>query len=261
MDKQGRLIAFVGPMGSGKTTTLINLYNDFKKDGKKVLAIKPIIDTRYDENKIVSHDGLEIPCIAVETGYDIAFIEGIEEYDAILIDEMQFFDDFMTIAVLEAIVNCGIDVYVFGLDLNSEGTVFGLMGEILAHADEVFKLKTKCHKCGADARISMYIKGEKESEILIGGLDVYKPTCRNCYYNIDEETLSIKEYIEEIEKEEPILVNIKGDGFEASFTVTEEELEEAGYTLEEVQDINSIEGLMRLFEDLGYSYGDGEINE
>ena len=53
-----------GPMFSGKTTKLIDIYEDtVSKFGKEsCLAINYALDNRYGENKIISHDKKSIEC-------------------------------------------------------------------------------------------------------------------------------------------------------------------------------------------------------
>src|SRR5690606_38805992 len=79
---------------------------------------------------------------------------------------------------------------VFGLDVTSDDVTFGLVGDILTHADEVVKLKAKCSRCGNEARISHY-KGNKEksNNVKVGDLDVYEPLCRECFY-VEEQKIN-----------------------------------------------------------------------
>ena len=51
---EGRLDLIIGPMFSGKSTELIRKIRLAKIINKKVLVIKPIIDIRYKNDKIVS---------------------------------------------------------------------------------------------------------------------------------------------------------------------------------------------------------------
>ena len=46
----------IGPMFSGKTTYIINKYKLYLKENKKILCIKPNIDNRFINNKIVTHN-------------------------------------------------------------------------------------------------------------------------------------------------------------------------------------------------------------
>ena len=61
-NKVGYLNIILGPMFSGKTTYLINAYNNNINDNISTLAINHALDDRYGNGKIVSHDGNSIPC-------------------------------------------------------------------------------------------------------------------------------------------------------------------------------------------------------
>ena len=52
----GKLELIIGPMFSGKSTELIRQIKKFKAINKKILVIKPKIDDRYAQLKIVSHN-------------------------------------------------------------------------------------------------------------------------------------------------------------------------------------------------------------
>ena len=54
-----------GPMFSGKTTKLIELYRETIAKNRKCVAINYELDTRYGKNKIISHDGLAIDCYSI----------------------------------------------------------------------------------------------------------------------------------------------------------------------------------------------------
>ena len=71
-----------GPMFSGKTTKLLELYNLYvKMYGKdKCIAINYILDNRYGENRLTSHNKLSIECYSVknieEFKYEDFVVEG-----------------------------------------------------------------------------------------------------------------------------------------------------------------------------------------
>ena len=54
----GCLTVIVGPMFSGKTTTLIALRQEGLISGQKVVCIRRDIDSRYDTSTIQTHDGM-----------------------------------------------------------------------------------------------------------------------------------------------------------------------------------------------------------
>ena len=91
MTHTNKLELIIGPMFSGKSTELIRKIRLAKTINKKVLVIKPKLDNRYDNNKLVSHSFESEICETVDN------LESIDEiiihYDLIVIDEGQFFSD------------------------------------------------------------------------------------------------------------------------------------------------------------------------
>ena len=66
MKNKGKLELFIGPMFSGKSTELIKNVRLYKIINKKVLILKPNIDTRYEINRIVSHNGEKEDCYIID---------------------------------------------------------------------------------------------------------------------------------------------------------------------------------------------------
>lgn len=245
----GKLVAVVGAMGSGKTEKLIDIYEKFTKAGISTCVFKPAIDNRYGNNAVKSRNGKELEAISISSLEEILEMDK-EPPQVILIDEIQFFDQPNASQILTSITLVGIDVYVFGLDVTSEDTTFGMVGDILAHADEVVKLKVKCVRCGQDARISHFKGEDKTSDIRVGDLDVYEPLCKDCYY-IEEK--NIEQLLDDsLLEEERYVFTFDNHEFSAIVAVTGKELEDAGYTPEDVLDIISIDAVKNLLKDLGY---------
>lgn len=253
MANSGKLFAYVGTMGAGKSKRLCSLYHKLTNEGKHVIAFKHANDVQRGghEDRIVARNGDSVPAVTIESLSEVLLYETEKLFDAILIDEIQFFDDEHTLEVIEGALLVGVDVHVFGLDINSDFETFGLMGHILARADEVKKLKCKCHKCGAPARVSAYIGDEKkDGEVKVGDIGDYAPTCRACFYEEIPDTGKEEEYPQEDKFYE---FRLKGNGFGLDLGVYESDLTRAGYTVEQVKDINSDIGLQNLIKDLGYT--------
>ena len=75
----------IGPMFSGKSTKLIRKIQLAKSINKKVLVIKPLIETRYGENKLSSHS-LEYELCQSSSTLE-HFSNDVLNYDVIVIDE------------------------------------------------------------------------------------------------------------------------------------------------------------------------------
>ena len=171
-----------GPMFSGKTTKLIEIYKEMLAQKKNCIAINYELDTRYGKNKIISHDGLAITCYSITNIDDFinnsATKELIIRADFIFINEAQFFE-----AILESVLYLSEtlkkNVVLCGLDLDYKREKFGSMMELLSKATNVFKMTGKCAKCN---KASCYSHRTVNSyfQVLIGTTD-YIPLCETCY--------------------------------------------------------------------------------
>ncbi len=175
--KKGWIEVICGSMFSGKTEELIRRMKRAKFAKQNVEIFKPVIDTRYDEEKVVSHDANEIHSTPVPSSSNIPILaNGV---DVVGIDEAQFFDDGL-IAVCNQLAASGIRVIVAGLDMDFKGVPFGPMPGIMACAEYVTKVHAICMKCGELANHSHRII-EKKELVLLGEVDEYEPLCRNCF--------------------------------------------------------------------------------
>jgi thymidine kinase len=175
-EKKGWIEVICGSMFSGKTEELIRRLKRVNIANQKSKIFKPIIDTRYHESKIVSHDTNFIQSTPVENAKKI--LELSNDVDVVGIDEAQFFDESIT-EVCETLALKGIRVIVAGLDMDYKGVPFGQMPNLLAVADYITKLHAICMKCGNIANVS-YRKTANESQVLLGEKDIYEPRCRHC---------------------------------------------------------------------------------
>lgn len=175
--KKGWIEVICGSMFSGKTEELIRRMKRAKFAKQNVEIFKPEIDTRYDDEKVVSHDANEIHSTPVPSSSNIPILAN--NVDVVGIDEAQFFDDGL-IAVCNQLANSGIRVIVAGLDMDFKGVPFGPMPGIMACAEYVTKVHAICMRCGELANHSHRII-EKKELVLLGEVDEYEPLCRNCF--------------------------------------------------------------------------------
>ena len=106
---------------------------------------KPAVDTRYNEEKIVSHDEREIESTPVSHSNNIFLLA--QNCEVVGIDEAQFFDNELP-EVCEKLTQKGIRVIVAGLDMDYLGKPFGPMPELLAVAQFITKVHAVCMVCG-----------------------------------------------------------------------------------------------------------------
>ncbi len=174
---QGSIEVVTGSMFSGKTEELIRRLKRARFAKQKVEIFKPVVDMRYSQTNVISHDENSINSTPVENSSNILLLSA--NVDVVGIDEAQFFDNGL-VEVVVKLANMGIRVIVAGLDMNFKGEPFGPMPEIMAVADYVTKVHAVCMHCGSIAQFSHRIS-EKEQLVLLGEKDFYEPLCRRCY--------------------------------------------------------------------------------
>lgn len=163
-------------MFSGKTEELIRRLNRAIIAKKNVEIFKPILDNRYSEDEVVSHNNQKIPSLAVSNSESILLLA--ENKDVIGIDEAQFFDESLP-DVCNKLANKGIRIIIAGLDMDYLGNPFGIMPKLMAIADEVSKVHAVCMSCGEPALYSRRLV-DNQNKILLGEKNEYEPRCRNC---------------------------------------------------------------------------------
>jgi len=180
-ERRGWIEVVCGSMFSGKTEELIRRLKRAKIANLRVEIFKPKIDTRYDEQKIVSHDENAILSTPIDNSQTILLLAS--EVDVVGIDEAQFFDDQLP-EVCEQLAMRGIRVIIAGLDMDYQRKPFGQMPNLLAKADFITKLHAICVRCGNIANYS-YRKTSQEGQVVVGEMDIYEPRCRSCYHKKD----------------------------------------------------------------------------
>jgi len=173
----GWVEVITGAMFSGKTEELIRRLNRAIIARQKVEIFKPVIDTRYHEEYVVSHNETQIRSTPVNFSQDILLMAG--NSNVVGIDEAQFFDEHL-VEVATKLANMGKRVIIAGLDMDYLGKPFGPMPELMAVAEFVTKVHPICIRCGAIAVYSHRLTKDKDT-VLVGEKEAYEPLCRNCY--------------------------------------------------------------------------------
>ncbi|MTI20141.1 thymidine kinase [Fulvivirga sp. RKSG066] len=175
--KAGWIEVICGCMFSGKTEELIRRLNRSIIAKQKVEIFKPVIDNRYHEDNVVSHNENSIRSTAVSFANDILLLAG--DCDVVGVDEAQFFDAEI-VSVCNKLANNGKRVIVAGLDMDFEGKPFGPMPNLLAVAEFVTKVHAICAKSGELASFS-YRLTEDDSTVLVGEKQEYEARSRQSF--------------------------------------------------------------------------------
>jgi thymidine kinase len=174
----GCIEVICGSMFSGKSEELIRRLRRAKIARQKVLAFKPAIDDRYDDDDIVSHDDRRIESIRVASAGEIpGYVDGSVE--VVGIDEAQFLGPELP-GVCEKLANSGVRVVVAGLDQDYLGQPFEPMPQLLAVAEYITKTLAVCVKCGRPANRTQRLIPSHE-RVVVGASEAYEARCRNCF--------------------------------------------------------------------------------
>jgi thymidine kinase len=191
-----KLEIILGTMFSGKTTYLINKLILMAELNFKILYININLDNR-SENKFSTHNTLisyenlinkenikkNVTMIKIEKD-ELKKIE-YKDYDIIMIDEGQFFNNI--IETVKKILKEEKEIYIASLKGDFKGEKFGEVIDLIPISDNVIILNAICAICAKEkikknAIYSKRIENDNKEKIYIGGGDKYMPVCR-CHYN------------------------------------------------------------------------------
>jgi thymidine kinase len=192
----GYLELFIGSMYSGKTSKLLETYKQCKFCNIPVTIINHVIDNRYHNTMVSTHDQLMAPCLQAcelndiwtDTGFkksgekkDLWAHNAVRDSEVILINEGQFFPDLYDVVV--DMLRCNKKIYICGLDGDFERKKFGQILDLIPLCDKVTKLTSLCSQCknGTPGIFSMRLTNETAQTVV--GSDNYIPVCRKCYKN------------------------------------------------------------------------------
>lgn len=179
----GWIEVICGSMFSGKTEELIRRLKRAQFAKQRVEIFKPSVDTRYDEDEVVSHNDSRIRSTPVPVSSNIRLLAN--DVDVVGIDEAQFFDDEI-VAVCNDLANRGIRVIVAGLDMDFKGKPFGPMPALMATAEYVTKVHAVCTRTGNLANYS-FRKTQNDDLVLLGETQEYEPLSRAAYFKAMKE--------------------------------------------------------------------------
>ena len=182
--KPGWIEVICGPMFAGKTEELIRrvIRMDYAK--KKYIIFKPTIDNRYSVSEVVSHNKRKVNAVCITSSNEIdKYLT--DDYEAVIIDEVQFFDD-KVVEKAHELAERGLRVIVGGLDTDFRGVPFDNVAQLLARAEKITKLTAICVCCGEEATKTQRIINGMPARfddpiILVGEKESYESRCRKCH--------------------------------------------------------------------------------
>ena len=185
LSRPGTIEVITGVMFSGKSEELLRRVRRALIARRKVQVFKSHLDERYGGlYRVSSHSGIEFEATPVDSAAEI-MRQVRADTELVAIDEAQFLDRDI-VELVTMLAGRGIRVIVAGTDTDFRGEPFGMMGDLMAIAEEVEKLSAICVVCGDLACRNQRLVDGKPARydaptILVGGSDAYEARCRRCH--------------------------------------------------------------------------------
>lgn len=174
-----------GTVGSAKTLNLLAVAHNYRQQGKKIILMKPNLDTRFGRESIKSRAGLEMDAdvlIVDETSLRGIDYSGIS---CILVDEVQFLSAKVIEELRRIALDYDIPVLCYGLRTDFKSRLFEGSQRLLELADSIEEVKATCHYCNRKSIMNLkHVNGLATNEgpsVELGCEEKYFPTCFKCY--------------------------------------------------------------------------------
>jgi thymidine kinase len=185
-----------GTVGSAKTLNLLAVAHNYRNQGKRVLLIKPEMDTRFGKEQIKSRAGLEMTAdILVNASTDLLAYE-YDNISCILVDEAQFLPAALIDQLREITLSKNIPVICYGLRTDFRTKLFAGALRLMELADSIEEVKATCHFCNRKSIMNLkHLNGKASIDgpsVQLGAEEKFYPACFRCY------TEQLKECKEEV---------------------------------------------------------------
>ena len=174
-----------GTMDSAKSMNLLAVAHNYRKQGKRVLLLKPRLDTRFGSATITSRCGLSAEAdllIDPDTVLEPGDYAGL---DCILVDEAQFLSPQVVVDLRRITVDPGVPVICYGLRTDFRTKLFPGSQRLMELADRIEEVKVTCQYCDKKATCNMRLVDGvpvvEGPQIQLGADETYAPVCWSHY--------------------------------------------------------------------------------
>ena len=183
------LSIIIGPMYSGKTSKLFEIYNNINNDNQLIIDYTFIKEDLLQITNLYNHDKNYLSCIK----FNNILLKNFNYYNYkyIHINEAQFFPNLKEI-ILYILEKYNIHIYCYGLDSDYKKEKFGELIDLIPHCDNIIKLSGRCNNpnivCNNKSVFSHRIdKTLSQKIILTNSTDNnYISLCRICYNSFNK---------------------------------------------------------------------------
>jgi thymidine kinase len=174
-----------GTVGSAKTLNLLAVAHNYRQQGKKIVLMKPDLDTRFGKERIKSRAGLEMQADILVADEQSLRGRDYTDVSCILVDEAQF----LTAKVIEELrrisLEFDIPILCYGLRTDFKSRLFEGSARLMELADSIEEVKATCHYCNRKSIMNLkHVNGYAVSDgptVELGAEEKYFPSCYKCY--------------------------------------------------------------------------------
>jgi len=174
-----------GTVGSAKTLNLLAVAHNYRQQNKRVLLMKPSLDTRFGESTIRSRAGLDCEAdllLHADTRLDDDDFRGLH---CALVDEAQFVSPAVIDQLRRITLELEVPVICYGLRTDFRGQLFDGARRLFEMADSIEEVKTTCAFCNRKAIMNLKhsngVATVDGPSIDLGAEEKYFPACYRCY--------------------------------------------------------------------------------
>jgi len=186
-----------GTMDSAKTLNLLAVAHNYRKQGKRIVLIKPRLDDRFGSSSIVSRSGLRAEAdILVEAGASLnpADFAGL---DCVLVDEAQFLAPSVIDDLRRISIDPGVPVICYGLRTDFRTRLFPGSQRLMELADAIEEVKVTCQYCQKKATCNLRLVDGvavvEGPQIQLGADEKYAPVCWGHYDRLTRQARGISD--------------------------------------------------------------------
>jgi thymidine kinase len=178
-----------GTMDSAKTMNLLAVAHNYRKQGKRVILLKPKLDERFGTEKIASRSGLEAEADLLLAEDHVLAPDEFAGLDCVLVDEAQFLSPAVVDQLRRITIDPGLPVICYGLRTDFRTRLFPGSKRLLELADRIEEVKVTCQYCQKKATFNLRMVDGRAvvngPQIQLGADEHYAPVCWKHY---DERT-------------------------------------------------------------------------
>ena len=175
-----------GTVGSAKTLNLLAVAHNYRQQGKRILLLRPELDTRFGKESIKSRAGLEMDAdllVAPGTALLDMHWEGVS---CILVDEAQFLTKYNIEELRQITLLKDVPVICYGLRTDFRTRLFEGSSRLMELADSIEEVKSTCHYCNRKSVANLkHVDGVATLDgpvVQLGAEEKYYPVCYKCYH-------------------------------------------------------------------------------